>query len=103
MTLVEQQHASDDLHHVDPGLAVQAIRDLMPIDRALAADLDLDELVIGQRLLHLLDDPVGHARLADLNDGGHRMPMPPQGASQLTRWHQGHAPHYHSRARRVPP
>ena len=61
MTLVEQQNASDDLHDVDPRLAVQAVRDLVAIDRTLAADLDLDELVIGQRLLHLLDDPVGHA------------------------------------------
>ena len=103
MALVEQEHAADHLHHVDSGLAAQAVRDLEAIGGTLGADLHLDELVIGQRLLYLLDDRPGHARLADLNDGGHGVPVPPQGPSQLARWHQGHAPHYHSRARRVLP
>jgi hypothetical protein len=100
--LVEEEHAADHLYDVDPRLGAHSVRDLMAIDRTLCTDLHLDELVIGQRLLHLLDDRLGHARFSDLNDGGHRMPVPAQGTSQLTRWHQGHASHYHSRARRVP-
>jgi hypothetical protein len=103
VALVEQQHAADHLHDVDPGLGAQAVGDLEAIGRALTADLHLHELVISQRLLHLLDDRLGHSRLSDLNDGGHRVPVAPQGTSQLTRWHQSHAPHYHSRVRRVLP
>ena len=69
VALVQQDGAAHDLHDVDAGEGRQLIGDREAIGGAVGGDLELDQLVIVQRLSQLLHQSRGDAGFTDLDDG----------------------------------
>ena len=84
-----QDGVSDDLDDVQAGKRPEPLGDHEAIVGAVRVDLQLDQLVIGQRLLDLLDHGGRQAALADVNDRRQRVPVGAQRSPQFARRHQG--------------
>jgi hypothetical protein len=76
VTAVENQHASDVPGERGAGAFDEHRCRLVATGRTLPAEADLDELVVGERAIHLAHHRVSEPALADDHHGAQRMRQP---------------------------
>jgi hypothetical protein len=69
MGAIQQHRVAEHLRDIAVRAGGDRVGRFVPIDLGAFADLDLDELVIGERAIDSGDEPVVDPILADLHDG----------------------------------